>query len=144
MRDFGMPERIAGVAGTVLPVAELAVAAALVFRPSARWGAVGALVLVTAFIAGIALAITRGEKPDCHCFGQIHSAPAGPLTLARNAVLAGFALVIIVYGSGPAVDAWVRARSAAELVAIGAGFCAVAAAAYALSQIGRASWRERV
>ena len=64
--------------------------------------------------------MARGEEPDCHCFGQIHSAPAGPPTLARNAVLAGCAAVIVAYGSGPAVDAWVNARSAGELVAAGA------------------------
>lgn len=136
LQDFGVPERVAGVAGVVLPAAELAVAVALVFRPSARWGAVGALVLVTTFIVGIGLALRRGEEPDCHCFGQIHSAPAGPLTLARNGLLAAFAVVVIAYGSGPAVDAWVGARSSAELVAIGTGICAVAAAGYALSLRG--------
>ena len=57
----------------------------------------------------------------------------GALTLARNAALLGCAAVIVVYGSGPAVDAWVNARSTSELVAAGAAICAVAAVAYALS-----------
>jgi peroxiredoxin/uncharacterized membrane protein YphA (DoxX/SURF4 family) len=133
MRDFGVPDRAARLAGMLLPVAELAAAVALIFTPSARPGAIAALVLLIAFIAGIARAMSRGEEPDCHCFGQIHSAPAGPLTLARNAVLAAFAGVIVVYGSGPTVDGWVNARSAAELVAAGAVICAAAAVAYALS-----------
>src|SRR3954463_2971188 len=38
---FGLPERAANVLGTVLPVAELAVAVALIPQPSAQWGAVG-------------------------------------------------------------------------------------------------------
>jgi uncharacterized membrane protein YphA (DoxX/SURF4 family)/thiol-disulfide isomerase/thioredoxin len=133
MRDFGVPDRAVGVAGTALPLAELAVGLALIFRPSARWAALAALLLLAAFIAGIVRALARGEQPDCHCFGQIHSAPAGPLTLARNAVLAACAAAVVVYGSGPAIDAWVSARSASELVAIAAVICAAAAGAYAWS-----------
>ena len=37
--------------------------------------------------AAIAIAMARGKAPDCHCFGQLHSAPAGWKTLARNGVL---------------------------------------------------------
>jgi thiol-disulfide isomerase/thioredoxin/uncharacterized membrane protein YphA (DoxX/SURF4 family) len=129
--DFGVPEAAARSIGVLLPLAELAVAVTLVFQPSARWGALGAALLLAAFIAGIGSALARGEQPDCHCFGQIHSAPAGRGTLARNGVLAAFAVVIVAYGSGPAVDTWVRARSAAELAAVGLGICALAAAAYA-------------
>jgi uncharacterized membrane protein YphA (DoxX/SURF4 family)/thiol-disulfide isomerase/thioredoxin len=131
--DFGVPDRLAPLAGTLLPLAELATGVALVFRPSARWGALAAFVLLAAFIVGIARALARGEQPDCHCFGQIHSEPAGPLTLARNGVLAAFAAVVAGYGAGPAIDAWVRARSAAELLAVGLGACAAVAIAYALS-----------
>jgi len=133
MRDFGLPDRAATIAGTLLPVVELATGVALLFVPTARFGALIAFILLTAFIVGIARAMTRGEEPDCHCFGQIHSAPAGPPTLARNAVLAVFAAVIVAYGSGPALDAWVRARTAGELVLVGAIICAAAAVAYALS-----------
>jgi peroxiredoxin len=140
MRDFGVPERAVGVAGTALPLAELAVGIGLIFPPTARWAALAAFVLLAAFIAGIVRALARGEQPDCHCFGQIHSAPAGRTTLARNAVLAAAAGVVVVYGSGPAVDTWVSARSASQLVAIAAGICALAAVAYAWSlrgEVGR-------
>ena len=131
--DFGVPERAARVVGLLLPLAEIAIAVSLVPAPSARWGALAAAILLAAFIVGIARALSRGEQPDCHCFGQIHSEPAGPLTLARNAALLGGAAVIVVYGSGPAVDAWVNARSTSELLAACAAICAVAAVAYALS-----------
>jgi peroxiredoxin/uncharacterized membrane protein YphA (DoxX/SURF4 family) len=133
VRDFGVPERAAGIVGIALPLAEIATGLALIFRPSARWGAVAALLLLLVFLAGIGRALARGEQPDCHCFGQIHSAPASLATLARNAVLAGLAVVVLSYGSGPAVDMWVSARSAAVLVAIGAGICAIALAVYALT-----------
>jgi uncharacterized membrane protein YphA (DoxX/SURF4 family)/peroxiredoxin len=133
MRDFGVPDRAVGIAGTALPLAEVAVGLALIFRPSARWAALAALVLLAAFIAGIVRAMARGEQPDCHCFGQIHSAPAGRATLARNALLGAGAAVVVVYGSGPAIDTWVSARSPSELVAIAACICALASVAYAWS-----------
>jgi uncharacterized membrane protein YphA (DoxX/SURF4 family) len=129
--DFGVPERAARVVGLLLPLAEIAIAVALVPAPSARWGALAAAILLAAFILGIARALSRGEQPDCHCFGQIHSEPAGRSTLIRNAVLLAFAAVIVAYGSGPALDDWVSARSAAELAAVGLGIWAVAAATYA-------------
>ena len=73
---------------------------------------------------GIARAISRGEAPDCHCFGQLHSAPAGRGTLARNGVLAALAGVVVVHGPGTPLDTWVDARSAAELVAVAIGILA--------------------
>jgi len=133
MRDFGVPERAVGLAGVALPLVELATGLALLFRPSARWAALIALLLLVAFIVGFARALARGEQPDCHCFGQIHSAPAGRITLVRIAVLAACAGVVVVYGSGPAVDTWLNARSASQLVAIGVCICAVLAVAYAWS-----------
>jgi peroxiredoxin len=77
--------------------------------------------------------MAKGRAPDCHCFGQLHSAPAGRTTLIRNAVLAVPALLIVVRGSGPSFDDWVAARSAAELVAIAAGVLAAVTAGYVLN-----------
>jgi thiol-disulfide isomerase/thioredoxin len=136
VRDFGVPEGAAKFAGAALPVLELLVAVALVFVPTARWGALAALLLLAAFIVGIGRALARGEQPDCHCFGQIHSEPAGPLTLVRNAVLAACAAAILAYGSGPAIDTWINDHSAAVLVAVALGICAAIAVVYALSLRG--------
>jgi peroxiredoxin len=124
LRGFGVSERVAPAAGLLLPLAELATAVALVAHATARWGGVAALVLLLAFIVGIAGAIARGQAPDCHCFGQLHSAPAGRGTLARNAVLAVLAAVVAVAGPGPPVDEWAAARSVAELVVVGLGVVA--------------------
>ena len=143
VQDFGVPERAAGVVGTLLPIAELATGVALIFKPTGRWGALAAVVLLAAFVAGIGLALARGEQPDCHCFGQIHSAPASRLTLVRNAVLAALAVVVIAYGSGPAVDTWVSARSAGVLVAIATAVAAIAAASYAWTLRTRAKRLEQ-
>ncbi len=99
LAGFGVPARIAGPAGGALPLAELAVAVLLVFNATARIGAVGALVLLLGFSAGIAAAMSRGEARECHCVGQLHSEPAGPRLLARNLSLAGLA-AIAAFASG--------------------------------------------
>ena len=129
---FGVPEAVVPAASVLLPAVELATAVALVFHATARWGAVAALVLLLAFIWGIARVISRGEAPDCHCFGQLHSAPAGRGTLVRNGVLAALAGVVVVYGPGTPLDEWVDARSAPELVAVAIGILAAVLGAFCL------------
>ena len=108
-RAFGVPDRLAAPVAHVLPPAELAIA--LLFLPAATrlWAAVAAVALLAAFCAAIGRALARGERPSCHCFGQLHSAPAGWRTLARNAVLAGAAALVAVAGRdepGPGAFAW--------------------------------------
>src|SRR5436190_11775318 len=98
MRDFGVPDKLADFFGLFLPLAELAVAVSLVVPLTAWWGAVGALVLLLIFVAGIGYNLAQGRTPDCHCFGQLHSAPAGWSTLIRNLVLAGVAGVVVGFG----------------------------------------------
>lgn len=131
---FGVPDMLAPALGSLLPFFELAAAIALVFRPSARWGALLALVLLLAFIAGMANALRQGEAPDCHCFGAIHSAPVSWRQLLRNGFLAAVAVLVVGWGSGPAVDSWIAARGAAELVAVAAGIAAVVLLAVAIQQ----------
>jgi thiol-disulfide isomerase/thioredoxin len=138
MREFGVPARLAVYAGVLLPLAELAVAVALIPAPTAQWAALAALLLLLGFMAGIAGALRRGEAPDCHCFGQFHSAPAGWDTLARNGVLAVMAAIVVVEGPGPAIGAWVSDRTAAELAAAGAGLAAAVLGVLALQL-----WLER-
>jgi uncharacterized membrane protein YphA (DoxX/SURF4 family)/thiol-disulfide isomerase/thioredoxin len=137
MRDFGLRGPLADVAGVLLPLAELATAAALILRPSAQWGGLAALLLLLAFMAGIGNALRLGVAPDCHCFGQIQSSPAGRGTLVRNAILAAGSAVIVGWGPGSAIDTWVNARSAAELVAIGVGACALVLAGLVIQYRGR-------
>ncbi len=102
MRDFGLPVWLANPVGIVLPVVELSVAVLLLDVSWAWSGGVGALALLMAFIAGIAVNIAKGRRPNCRCFGQIHSRPVGWRAVARNAVLAlGAGLVA---GQGPGYD----------------------------------------
>lgn len=134
---FGVPEWALSPAAVLLPLAELATAGALVPRPSAQWGGLAALVLLLGFIAGISNALARGRAPDCHCFGQLQSAPAGRGTLIRNAALAVPAAIVTLEGPGPSIGSWVAARSIAELVAV-----AGAAASVVLGALAIRLWRE--
>ena len=95
MRGFGVPESLAGISAVLLPMAELLVAEMLVWVGTAVWAALGALMLLALFSVAIAANMALGRAPDCHCFGQLHSEPAGWSTLARNVALglvAGFVL----------------------------------------------------
>jgi uncharacterized membrane protein YphA (DoxX/SURF4 family)/thiol-disulfide isomerase/thioredoxin len=130
--DFGVPAAFAPAGAVLLPLVEIATAVALVLHPTARWGAIAALVLLLAFVAGVANALRQGKDVDCGCFGRIYSATAGTATLVRNVVLTALALVVVVHGPGPAIDAWVAERSAAELAAIVLGIVAVGVLAFRL------------
>ena len=77
--DFGVPTALAAPLGVLLPLAELAVATSLLGPTStAWWGALGALALLSLFTVGISINLAHGRKPECHCFGQLHSAPTAP------------------------------------------------------------------
>jgi thiol-disulfide isomerase/thioredoxin/uncharacterized membrane protein YphA (DoxX/SURF4 family) len=119
--DFGLPAALATPFGILLPLAELAVAAALIPASTAWWGALGALALLLLFVAGISINLARGRKPDCRCFGQLHSAPAGWRTLARNGALAVIASFVVWQdkdGAGPSAVGWLGAISTAQLLAL--------------------------
>ncbi len=121
LREFGVPAALAAPVGGGLPLAELAVAAALVPLPSAWFGAVGALVLLLVFVVAIGINLALGRTPTCHCFGQLASAPAGWATLARNAVLAGAAGFIVWRGPmhvGASAMSWVGALSAPQRLGV--------------------------
>ncbi|MEA2597111.1 MAG: hypothetical protein QOF01_3580, partial [Thermomicrobiales bacterium] len=78
-----------------------------------------------------------GNHPDCHCFGQLHSEPAGWPTLIRNGVLAAVALYIVAVGrdlfgfsnedAGYSLVAWIGNLSTWELIASILGLVAIAA-----------------
>jgi peroxiredoxin/uncharacterized membrane protein YphA (DoxX/SURF4 family) len=128
--DFGLPAPLASPLAVLVPLAELAVAAALIPASIARWGAVGALALLLLFVVGISINLARGRSPECHCFGQLHSAPAGWKTLARNGVLAAVAGFVLWEGykggAGPSAVAWLGALSTGQLLGLLGGVVVLA------------------
>lgn len=128
VREFGTPRALAGSLAILLPLGELAVAALLVPTGTAVAGAAGALALLALFSAAIAVSVARGRAPDCHCFGQLHSAPAGPRTLARNAALAGvaaFALAGSLAEPGTGTFEWANRLNGVETTAVALGLALV-------------------
>ncbi len=130
--EFGVPARFAPALGVALPLIEIAIAAALLPASIARYGAAAATVLLAAFAAAIARSIARGEAPDCHCFGVLHSEPAGGRTLARDVVLLGLAGFVLVAGwsdPGPSATAWLGHLGDTAAVALTGGVLILALAA---------------
>jgi len=137
LADFDVPARLVDSLVFVLPAAELAVATALLFPTTARWGAVGGLVLLALFVVGLTRVLRRGETPDCHCFGQLHSEPASWTTVARNVVLAIPAAYVALTGPGPSLASWVDSTNATDLWLIAIGALAILATAMSVLL-----WRE--
>jgi peroxiredoxin/uncharacterized membrane protein YphA (DoxX/SURF4 family) len=129
LSDFGLPAALAQPLGVLLPLAELAVAVALLPAVSAWWGALGALALLLLFVAGIGYNLTRGRRPDCHCFGQLYSAPAGWSTLIRNLILAAVAALVVGLGPqypAPNVLGWLGTLALAQRIELLVGVVVVA------------------
>jgi hypothetical protein len=116
---LGLP-RAAAVA---LPIAELALAAALVLAPG--WGAALALALLAGFTTFLARAVRAGVQVGCNCFGSARRAPVSWVELARNAflTLAGF---VALSASRPTVP-----RAGAVLTVGGATVIALVALRFA-------------
>jgi peroxiredoxin len=118
---FGLPNFLARPLSILLPGAELMIAFLLLPIASAYVAAVGALVLLVGFSIGVGLNLAIGRKPDCHCFGQLHSKPIGWPTLARNAVFASLAGLVIWGGPGATITqlaAWLTELSGREVIVL--------------------------
>src|SRR5579884_385951 len=121
MAGFGVPERLAAPAGFLLPLAELAIAIALIPAGSAWIASLAASSLLVLFVGAMAVNLLRGRAPDCHCFGRLHSRPIGFGTIARTIVLLAMGVFIAVAGhgnAGPGATGWIGALSAPERIGL--------------------------
>jgi peroxiredoxin/uncharacterized membrane protein YphA (DoxX/SURF4 family) len=98
VKAFGTPEPLVKTLAVLLPIAELIFGFCLLFVSFSWIGAAGALLLLVTFIGGMLIQMIKGEAPDCHCFGQIHSEPVGPKSLIRNIVIAILPIVLLLSG----------------------------------------------
>jgi len=124
--DFGVSPRIASLTEPLLVPAELAVAASLLFQPTARLGALGATLLLLIFTGAVANALRNGRRPQCGCFGGLHAEPIGKSTLVRNGLLAVLAMFTAATGPGTGLGRWL---STGGHIAVTVGLGAVALAA---------------
>lgn len=95
LREFGVPALLARPLVLALPLAELAVAAALLPGATAWWAGLAALGLLLVFTTAIWVNLARGRRLQCQCFGQIAPGPVGWSTVVRNVILGAAASVVI-------------------------------------------------
>ncbi|HEX4745769.1 MAG TPA: TlpA disulfide reductase family protein [Gaiellaceae bacterium] len=122
VKAFGVPDRLASAVAGGLPIAEIGIGALLLPAATRWYAAAAALGLLLAFCAGIVRVMIRGEAPDCHCFGALHSAPTGWSTLGRTGGLALLAAFLVVAGrddTGPGISAWKADLNASEWLLLG-------------------------
>src|ERR1700749_765305 len=77
LTEFGVPEWLSAVCAVCLPIAEVAAGAGLISGQYSWYAAGAAVALLAIFVAGISAALLRGRRPECNCFGQLHSQPIG-------------------------------------------------------------------
>jgi peroxiredoxin len=118
--EFGSPSWLATPLAWLLVGAELSTAAALMFGPSAHAGAVAALVLLLVFGAAVAITVSRGQSPECHCFGRLRPSEVGWSTVARNALLAIVAGFVATAGRFPLAFAALAALALAVWLVLAA------------------------
>ena len=147
MKDFGIPVTLSGHLGTLLPLIELLIGLTLIPHTTAWWSAVAALFLICAFITAVSVNLALDRRPQCHCFGQLHSTPIGWTTLMRNAVLLALAAIVAWYGynnPGPSVWAATQRFTVEQTFALMLAVTllgAVATAAWLLVQVLRQNGR---
>ena len=136
VQDFGVPATLSGVVAAGLPVAELLCAGLLMSTdPGASAGAALSALLLASFTVAIVVNLLRGRRPDCHCFGQLSSAPTGWPSVVRNGGLLVLALLpLIATDPLPSVPAQLATYSAADL-AMGASLSALAIAVLVLGAL---------
>jgi methylamine dehydrogenase accessory protein MauD len=138
---FGVPQRFSRFVGYSLPVFEIAIAIGLVSIATAPIAAAAGTTLMLAFIVAISITLARGERPDCHCFGALHSAPIGWQTLARNGVIAFGSGLVLVAGPGTGLVAWLRELDTTSLVLLSLLLTSVVVIAWQWFTVGQLSGR---
>jgi peroxiredoxin/uncharacterized membrane protein YphA (DoxX/SURF4 family) len=138
---FGVPGALSDALGIALTIAEIAIGVAFLPQATAWPAAFAAIALLCIFVVIMGINLASGRKPDCHCFGQIHSAPIGASTLVLNGVLLAVAVVIAVAGlierPLPSLVAWATELGPIEL----AGFLGGLLGLVMLAGIGTLVWQ---
>lgn len=126
--EFGVPARLVTSLAWALPLAELAIAAALLPAATAAWAALAAVLLLAAFTGAVLRVLARGEAVDCNCFGTLGPSRITRWTAARNLVLLAIAAGVAALelsDPGPSALAWIGDLDTAEAAALGAAVAIV-------------------
>lgn len=98
VKEFGTPPDLAKTFAILIPFAELIFAVCLLFTATSWLGAIGVFGFLLIFSGGMISQILKGNAPECHCFGAIHSEPISPKSLIRNAIFIIPAFFLILRG----------------------------------------------
>ena len=123
LMDLGVFPALATPLGLLLPLAELAVAVALVPATTAWGGAFGALALLLVFLAGLSLALAQGRIPTYHRVSQLSSARIRWQILIRTGAFAAVAGLIVWQAPrtvGPSAVCWLGELTPVQLGGVGA------------------------
>lgn len=118
---FGIPTGLRRPVAVALPLAELAVAVALLPAASTPYAAVAAVLLLAGFSFAVARVLVRGEQVDCNCFGSLGSDEVSRSTLLRDLALlvpAAFLVAVTWSDPGPGALAWIGDLDAMTAAAI--------------------------
>lgn len=136
LADFGVPAALITPFSFLLPLAEIAVALALLMIDTSWYGSIGSALLLAAFTGGMIFQLAKGNAPDCHCFGQVKSEPVGKKTVVRNTIL--LTLSVVLVAGGPSKQGMSIGNMNPEIIqlfAIIAGVGILAAMLFYLSKI---------
>jgi peroxiredoxin len=112
--SFGVSPRLSPAAAVLLPVAELAIAAALLLAATARWGALAAIVLLLAFSVATVRVLRNGTTVDCNCFGGLTQTEVGRGTLIRNSLLGLLGAFVAIGVESVGAFGWVTAPASGD------------------------------
>ena len=120
IEGFGVAPRLSPALALLLPIVELAIAAALLPAASARLGSLAAIALLATFSLAIARSLSAGSAPDCNCFGGLTQTKVGRGSIVRNLLLAGLAGFVALSPGAEPVSAfhWLGAAAARDRPAI--------------------------
>jgi len=140
LTEFGVPPPLATPLGWSLGFIEILVALALLPLGSAWWGAVAALALLLIFALAIGVNLSRGQTPDCNCFGQLHSRPLSWSVFTRNLLLAAVAALVVLQqkqATGLSAFNWLTDLKAGEVVNLAISIAAMGLLATAVIYLRR-------
>lgn len=108
-----LPEAVVPFFGTVLPYFELILAVVLLVGVFTRWTAVVWLIMMAAFVFGVAWAWGKGYSIDCGCFGGGGDVAEGttnyPAHMLERAGFVALGLFLLVFPRTQlSLDAWMR------------------------------------
>ncbi len=117
--SFGVPRALLAPASIALILGEIAIAVLLIPPATAVAAAIAAAALMLVFSVAIVRAMGRGERPDCNCFGQVHSRPVGWGAVGRNVVIGAVAVAVAAAGPGTSIGQALSGVDPLAAVAVG-------------------------